>query len=210
VLYVAERLIFLEKAALATKLSAHTWEVRDDFEPVLRAMQQANDRQRTIAAHGALISDPRLPFATLDLRKMESVEGRVLVHGEEESGRNTGKHYFLLEGTDARVYYVSYRPEIDDARRQGKLKTNSFVRLRKLFVAGKPSLEVEDFGSDEALLTSRRQMSEAARAFSARRIVPAEVGWNGWLGRYQSAMKRTEDAQMRRDHTLSRASARGR
>ena len=73
---------------------------------MLRAMQRVNDHQRTIAAHGALLSDERLPFVRLDLRTMKSVEGRVLVHGEEESGANIGGSYLLLEGTDARVDYV--------------------------------------------------------------------------------------------------------
>ena len=202
--YIAERLMFLEKTALATRLNAGSWAVRNDFETVLRAMQDAHDRQRTIAAHGAMISDPRLPFTTLDLKHLKSVEGRVLVHGEREDGRAAGKQYFLLEGTDARVYYVPYCPEIDDARHQGKLKTNSFVRLRKFFLAGKPSLEVEDFGAAEALLTNKRHMNEVARTLMLRRIVPAEDGWNGWLGRYQAALKHTVLETMTRDQTLPR------
>src|SRR4051812_40945847 len=101
-------------------------------------MQRANDHQRIIAAHGVLLSDERLPFVNLDLRTMKTVEGRVLVHGEEESARGFGGSYLLLEGTDARVHYVQYTPEIEGARSRGQLKTNSFIRLRRLFVDGKP------------------------------------------------------------------------
>src|SRR5579884_1032654 len=90
---MAERLIFLEKAGLATNRGANAWDVRSDFEAVLRAMQRASDRQRTIAAHGALMSDARLPFATLDVKNIRSVEGRVLAHGEEENGRDAGRSY---------------------------------------------------------------------------------------------------------------------
>ena len=37
-----------------------SWRVRRDFESILRAMQRANDRQKMLAAHGALLSDERL------------------------------------------------------------------------------------------------------------------------------------------------------
>jgi len=97
-------------------------------------MQRANDRQKMLTAHGVLLSDVRLPVVMLDLKKVNSVEGRVLVHGEEENGRDAGSRYLLLEGTDARVHYVPYTPEIENARNRGSLRKNSFIRLRKLFV----------------------------------------------------------------------------
>jgi hypothetical protein len=186
--YLAERLAFLEKMGLAEDVCPNVWQVRRDFEAVLRAMQQVNDRQRTIAAHGVPVSDPRLPFVMLDLKTLKSVEGRVLVHGEEENGRDAGRGYFLLEGTDARVYYVPYRPEIEDARNQGALRTNSFVRLRKSFVDGKPLLETADFGSAEIILTNRRHLSDAVRTFVDGGILPDQGLWGGWLGRYQAAL----------------------
>jgi hypothetical protein len=187
--YLAERLAFIEKMGLAERAGPNTWQVRSDFETVLRAMQRVNDRQRTIAAHGVPVSDPRLPFVMLDLKTLNSVEGRVLVHGEEEDGRDAGRGYFLLEGTDARVYYVPYRPEIEDARNQGALGINSFVRLRRLFVDGKPLLETDDFGSAEAILTNKRHLNEAAFGFVSRGVPVPEDGWGGWLGRYQTALK---------------------
>lgn len=199
--FVAERLMFLEKAGLATNRGANTWEVRDDFEAVLRAIQRAADRQRTIAAHGALISDTRLPFATLDLKNMTSVEGRVIVHGEEENGRDAGRSYFLLEGIDARVYYVPYVPEIERARYDGRLKTNSFVRLRKVLAAGVSQMAVEDFGSAETLLENKQHLGAAAARLVERHLVPAEDGWDGWLGRYQRAMKRNFEERLHTHRT---------
>jgi hypothetical protein len=187
--YLAERLMFLEKAGLSTKSGPNSWQVRNDFENVLRAMQWANDRQKTMAAHGVLMSDQRLPFALLDLRTLRSAEGRVLVHGEEEDGRDAGRRYLLLEGTDARVYYVPYAPEIETARNEGRLGTNSFIRLRKIFVGGKPALEAEDFGPAEAILRNRQHLDNAARAFISRGIIPTDDGWAGWLGRYQAAVR---------------------
>ena len=187
--YLVQRLIFLEKMGLAVGIGPNVWQVRRDFENVLRAMQRTNDRQKTMAAHGVLISDERLPFGVLDLKTLKSVEGRVLVHGEEEHGRDAGRRYFLLEGTDARVYYVAYRPEIEETRSRGGLRTNSFVRLRKLFVDDKPFLEAEDFGGAEAILKNKRHLSDAPRAIVESGSLPDEEGWGGWLGRYQTALR---------------------
>lgn len=206
--FVAERLVFLERAGLAINRGANTWDVLKNFETVLRAMQRATDRQRTIAAHGALVSDERLPFATLDLKNMTSVEGRVLVHGEEENGRDAGRCYFLLEGTDAHVYYVPYVPDIERARHEGKLRTNSLVRLRNLVAAGTVHLAVDDFGSAETILTDKRHLEQAGAGSFARGIIPAEDGWGGWLGRYQRALKQTVDAMLRAERTR-RESERG-
>ena len=152
-------------------------------------MQQASDRQKTIAAHGVPISDPRLPFVVLDLRTFKSVEGRVLVHGEEENAREAGRGYFLLEGTDARIYYVPYRPEIEDACNRGLLKTSSFVRLRKLFVDGEPLLDSEELCAAEAILGDRRHMRDAARRLLDGSILPDQEPWGGWLGRYRAALR---------------------
>jgi hypothetical protein len=93
---------------LAQRSGASTWALPADLESVLRAMQKASDRQRVLAAHGVVLSDERLPIELLDVRTLTGVEGRVLVHGEdEESGRN----YLMLESTAARVYHVGYTPE---------------------------------------------------------------------------------------------------
>jgi hypothetical protein len=56
-----------------------------------------------LAAHGVLMSDEQLPLVTLDLRGLKTLEGRILVHGEEETGRQSGRSYLMLEGTDGRV-----------------------------------------------------------------------------------------------------------
>ena len=120
---------------LAEHTGPNLWRVRGDFEDVLRAMQRSADRQKTLAAHGALMSDERLPLVVLDLRGLTTLEGRILVHGEEES---SGRSYLMLEGTDARVHYVYYTPEMEAARNRGGLRTNSFIRLRKLFYRWPP------------------------------------------------------------------------
>src|SRR6185437_9816784 len=51
------RIAVLRKMGLAEAIGPNTWSLRRDFDEILRAMQRAVDRQRTLAAHGALISD---------------------------------------------------------------------------------------------------------------------------------------------------------
>jgi hypothetical protein len=111
-----------------------------------------------------------------------------LVHGEEDTGRQAGRSYFMLEGTDGQVHYVYYTPELESVRSQGGLRTNSFVRLRKLFVDGHPTLKVDELGDSESILRNKGYLRETAQRLIRRGIVPQEDGWNGWLGRYQRAV----------------------
>lgn len=182
----AERLMVLESMGLAESYGSKTWRVRRDFAGILRAMQHSADRQKTLAAHGALISDERLQMTVLDLRHVTTLEGRILVHGEEES---SGRNYLMLEGTDARVHYVYYTPEIDAARARGGLRTNAFIQLRNVNVNGRPELEIEDMGDSEALLRNNRKLREIGQRLIRTGFIPEDEGWNGWLGRYQKALR---------------------
>jgi hypothetical protein len=141
-----------------------------------------------LVAHGALLSDERLQVVVLDQRKFESLEGRVLVNGEDEFGGNAGRHYVLIEGTEAKVHLVYYSPSLEKARSRGQLRPNSFVRLRKQFENGRPVLEVDDLGDAEEILRNRRYLEATVRPLVKRGIVPAEDGWGGWLGRYQASL----------------------
>jgi hypothetical protein len=58
--HIAARLIVLQKMGLAKQAAFAEWRVRRDFEGVLRAMQRAGDRQKMLAADGALLLDQRL------------------------------------------------------------------------------------------------------------------------------------------------------
>src|SRR5271166_1627643 len=196
------RLAVLQRIGLAEPAGANTWHVRRDLEEVLRAMQRAADRQKTLAAHGVPISDDRLPIDVLDARTFTVVEGRILVHGQDE---NSGRGYLMLEGTDARVHFVQYTLEMEVLRADGGLRTNSFLRLRRRTGSGKAALTVRDLGDSEKVLNNRALLGENARALLKRGIVPTEDGWGGWLGRYQSALahaareiSRDRDLQTRR------------
>ena len=186
--HLISRLAFLRRMGLADSAGPNTWHIRRDLEEVLRAMQRTSDRQRTLAAHGVPISDQRLPLQVVDLRQFVTVEGRVLVHGEDEQ---SGHRYLMLEGTDAKVYFVHYTAEMEEARSNGELRTNSFIRLRKLFVGGRPVVDIRDFGDADQALKNRALLGERARALLKRGIVPTEDGWGGWLGRFQAALAST-------------------
>jgi hypothetical protein len=202
------RLAVLGQMGLAEPTGPNTWRLRQDIEQILRAMQRTTDRQRTLAAHGTLTSDKRLQMAVLDLRHLTSVEGRVLVHGQNEQ---TGRGYLMLEGTDAKVHFIQYTPGMEQARSRGEMKINSFIRLRKLFVGEREMLEVNDLGDAETLLTDPRHFRDAAHDCIKRGVEPTEDGWGGWLGRYQAALcSTTRDIEERREPDPARKQERHR
>jgi len=212
--HIIERLIALQRMGLAEAVGPE-WQVRRDFEGVLRGMQRVADRQRTLAAHGVPLSDQRLPIDTMDGRDWTILEGRILVHGEEEAGRDAGRGYLMLEGTDARVHHITYTAGIEDARNRGQLRTNSFIRLQRHMVGGPPSIEVEDLGDAEAVLKNKHQLHKAALQLRQQGIVPEEAVWGGWLGRYQQAVRQMaadqeHAGQLESRRETERGSSRGR
>jgi hypothetical protein len=148
-------------------------------------MQRVSDRQKTLTTHGVPISDERLPIQMLDMRQLTAFEGRILVHGQDEE---SGQNYLILEGTDAQVHFVYYTPEMDEARSRGGLRANSFVRLRKVLLAGRPTLDIRDLGDAEKLLNNRRLLEENVRELVKRGAIPTEDGWGGWFGKSQAAL----------------------
>lgn len=186
--HVAARLVNLAQMGLADQVAQGKWRVRRDFDVVLRAMQRAADHQRMLASNGALLSDDRLPVVVVDRRKLDTLEGRVLMHGEDEHGGNAGRHYVMIEGTDAKVHLMYYTQEMEEARSRGRLRANSFVRIRKLFVDGQPLIEVDDLGDSESILRNKSHLTRAVTKLLRDGIVPTAGGWGGWLGRYQAAI----------------------
>jgi hypothetical protein len=184
--HLISRMAVLEEMGIARSAGPGTWSLRSDLEAVLRAMQRTSDRQRVLAAHGALVSDERLPIEVLDFRRTTSVEGRVLVQGEDEQ---SGRRYLMLEGVDARIHFIEYTAEIEEARARGKLRTNAFARLRRILIDDEPTVQVEDMGDSEALLSKRSHFESKAQQLLKSGAIPVEDGWGGWLGRYQSAVK---------------------
>jgi hypothetical protein len=183
--FLVARLAVLEGMGLAQRVSAEIWSVRRDFESVLRGMQKLGDRQRTLAARGTLRSDDRVPILSLDHRALDRVEGRILVHGQEENGRS----YMMLESTDAKIYAINHTRQMQEMRNAGGLRVDTFVRLHALFAGGRRRVEVEELGTAESILENRGYLRQTAQHILGKGVTPAEDGWNGWLGRYQRAVK---------------------
>ena len=187
--HVVSRLAFLETMGLATQSSPGWWRVQRNFESILRAMQRTNDRQKMISAHGVLASDDRLPIRVLQWQDHpDGIQGRILVHGEDDfSGRN----YLMLEGTDARIHFVHYTPEMEAARSQGQLRTNSFVKLQRILSDDHgTSTDIRELGDADSLFTNRGHFRSEAQRLINRGIIPTEDGWGGWLGEYQGTLRR--------------------
>src|SRR5229473_1355295 len=186
--HVAARLMHLQRMGLAQSVAAHKWCVQADFEKVLRTLQQSGDRQKMLAAHGALVSDKRLPLQVTTLRQLQSVAGRVLLHTEDEQ---TGKRYMLVEGTDAKVHLIYHTSTIEEARGEGKLAVGSFIRVEKRFANKKPTLCVDDLGDANALLQNSSHFRKEADLLVRRGVREVQPVWGGWLGQYQAKLQIT-------------------
>ena len=141
-------------------------------------MQKMADRQRTRAAGGILRCDERLPTQPLDCRAADGVEGRILVHGQEENGPS----YVMLESTDAKVYTINHSRRMQQMRNAGQLQVNSFVRLRSVFAAGRAELEIDELGNAEGVLEKPRPFERNRTTVVAQRN-HACGGRLGWLVR---------------------------
>src|ERR1700674_3391344 len=157
--HVAARLMHLQTMGLAQFVAPHEWRVQADFEKILRTLQQSSDRQKTLAAHGALVSDKRLPLQVTTLHQLQTVAGRVLLHTEDEQ---TGKRYMLVEGTDGKVHLIYHTEAIEEARKQGKLAVDNFIRIEKRFAKRKPVLHLDDMGDAVALLQNSSYFEKEA------------------------------------------------
>jgi type IV secretory pathway VirD2 relaxase len=184
--HLATRLRHLQKMGLAQPVGPHQWSVLADFEKVLRTLQQSGDRQKMLAAHGALLSDKRLPLQVTPLRQLQHVAGRVLLHTEDEQ---TGKRYMLVEGTDAKVHLIYHTSAIEQARREGKLGVGSFIRIEKRFANKKPKLHMDDLGDANALLLNSSHFQKEADLLLRWGIHQVQSTWGGWLGQYQTKLQ---------------------
>lgn len=171
------RLRVLTTMGVAAPQDSGSWSVRSDFEATLRAMQKLSDRQKMIAAHAALISDPRLPVQLTPANTISRLDGRVIGHSMDDS---SGRTYLILEGTDARVHLIPHTPEIEAARFAGQLSPNHFIEIKARH--GARRLAIRDRGDADQVLTQQRLPSSRPEG--------NVNGWAGWLGRYLSTIDR--------------------
>ena len=196
--HLAARLSKLERMELAEHLGETLWRVRGDFAEVLRMIERTKDRQRVLAAHGALLSDERLPFSVTSFRDITRLQGRVLAHGQEEY---SDRMYLMIEGVDGKVHFLYQTDEIQKARRQEQLRVNSFARIEKQFSEeGRPSLRVEDLGDASELLQNNAYLRNEALALTQQGVSQVERTWTGWLGQYQEAIGAHLSKARQREH----------
>jgi len=184
--HLSARLMHLQKMGLAQFLGQRQWAVQSDFEKVLRTLQRSADRQKMLAAHGAILSDGRLPLQITTLRQFQVLAGRVLLHTEDEQ---TQRRYMLLEGTDAKVHLIYHTAAIEKARSEGKLDVNRFVRIEKRFENKKPTLHVDDLGKADDLLKNSSYFQKEAELLTHRGIRNVQSEWGGWLGQYHRKLQ---------------------
>src|SRR5215470_3859444 len=129
----------------------------------------------------------------------------------EHHEANVCRRECIVRGTDARVHFIHYTPEMEEARSNGEMRTNWFVRLRRTNTEGRPIIDVRDLGDAEALLKNRSLLREKARALIKEGIIPAQDGWGGWLGRYQGALATTAaEIKLLQERSLARPRERNR
>lgn len=201
--HLAARLAKLEQIGLAEGLGGFRWNVRRDFESLLRTLQRSTDRQKMLARHMELLSDPRLPLEFVAFRDLKRIEGRVVGHGQEEAA---DRPYLLVEATDAKVYLLYQNADIQDARHNGKIRVNSFVTFTKQFANGRPFLQIDDMGDADALLKDIHHFENVEPHVN---IAATEQTWGGWLGKYHAALERPPEKknELRRiahEHNLER------
>lgn len=182
----AARFAVLKHMGLAESTAPHTWYVRYDVEEVLRAMQRASDRQKTLAAHGIPMSDERLRIEILDMRQLTAVEGRILVHGQDEQ---SGRNYLILEGTDAKAHFIHPLHTGNGRGPQPRWAADEPFCTAPKTLSGWPA----DLGHSRSrrcrkAAEHRRLLEQNACALLKRGAIPTEDGWGGWLGRYQAAL----------------------
>src|SRR5207248_1986361 len=128
-----------------------------------------------------------LPFTVTSFRDITRLQGRVLAHGQEEY---SDRMYLIIEGVDGKVHFLYQTDEIQNARRQGQLRVNSFARIEKQFSEeGRPSLRVEDLGDASELLQNNAYLRNAALTLIQQGVSQVERTWDGWLGHYQESVQ---------------------
>lgn len=121
------RLFVLQDLGLARRADQDAWEVKADFDAVLRGMQKLSDRQRMIAAYGSLLSNPMLPIRYTPPAEISELTGRVIGHAHDD---DTDRAIMILEGADGFVHVIPHDHRIASLRAKGSLEPNRTVTMR--------------------------------------------------------------------------------
>jgi hypothetical protein len=78
---------------------------------------------------------------------------------------------------------------MEAARSEGRLRTNSFVKLRRTIgVEQEVRTDVQDLGDANGMLSNRSYFRNEAHELIKRGVIPNDEGWSGWLGQYQKTV----------------------
>jgi hypothetical protein len=126
---VRNRLFVLQELGLAHRVDENVWDVKSDFDAVLRGMQKLSDRQRMIAAYGSLLSNPMLPVRYTPTNEISELSGRVIGHAQDDGA---SRPVMILEGTDGIVHVIPHDEAIERYRAKGRLGVGQVVRLKRI------------------------------------------------------------------------------
>jgi hypothetical protein len=175
--HLERRLIELERMGLVTRHGSQ-WQLSPELESSLRAAQKTRDRVQIMEAHGVMASDTNLPFRMLRLNDVQDVEGKVLVHSQDEY---SGHNFSLIETVQGEMVRLPHSKEMAAARHHGNLQPGAYIRVRQ---TGQDQWNVVEYGDADLVLSDSRFLRENAGRLAE--IVP--TGYDGWLGRLRGAV----------------------
>jgi hypothetical protein len=175
-----DRLNYLQSIGLAQQTAEHSWTVAPNVENVLRTIADAHDRQRTLDRFGVPASDPATPVHATAWRDLDKLEGRILVHGQED---NSDRAYMLIEDVNGVIRFMEHRREIEQLRAVGRLQPGSYIAMRMRWIHKQPLWIVNDFGPAEEALRHQQFLEQCTY-----RGVDPKHHLGGWLGRFRDAI----------------------
>lgn len=123
------RLFVLQELGLARRADEDAWDVKSDFDAVLRGMQTLSDRQRMVAAYGSLLSNPMLPVRYTPPNEISELTGHVVGHAQDD---RSDRPAMILEGADGFVYVIPHDRAIERDRAKGRLAVGQVVTLKRI------------------------------------------------------------------------------
>lgn len=175
--HLLSRLRQLQGMGLATDHGDHSWSLDPELEPSLRAVQKSIDRIKTMEAHGVTASDSNMPFKILKPDDIQDVEGRILVHAQDEF---SGNNFALIETVQGEIVRLPHVKEIAGARKYGQLEPGRYLRVTRR----SDGFRIEDFGDADLALSNPGFL--AANRERLKGVVPS--GFPGWLGELRKAV----------------------
>lgn len=122
---IGGRLFTLEKLGLARRVRDE-WDIHRDFDAVLRMMQTVADRQRMVAAHAEMLSDPRLLIQYTPRSQITTIRGRVIAHRLDDA---SGRTLMILEAVEGVIHLIPHNSAIERARIDGGLAPGDLISL---------------------------------------------------------------------------------